>query len=81
MPHFEFNGTEDDKRRLLESISRNCSCPPRPFGQAINPGEVCAPHRMLLEKGRVDHLLFERAIKSRLLKEEFGVTPKDTKRR
>jgi len=69
----EFKGSNEDRDRLLRAVSHNCECPKRPLGQAISPNEVCQAHRMLLDKGIIDHLLFSRFRRSQMLRQEFGV--------
>ncbi len=77
MSTFEFKGNDLDKQRLLNAINHNCECPKKPIGQPILPGEVCPPHRMLLDEVIIDHLLFSRSRRSQMLHQEFGVTKKD----
>ncbi len=72
MASFEFKGNDIDKQRLLNAISHNCTCPARPFGQAINPGEICPSHKMLFDAGIIDHLLFSRSRRSQMIRQEFG---------
>jgi len=79
MAMFEFKGSNEDKQRLLNAVNRNCQCPKRPLGVALNPGEICAPHRMLIEKGIINQLLFGRSRRSSMLRGEFG--PQQPKRR
>jgi hypothetical protein len=62
-----WNGTDEEARRLMRAIERNCNC----SNPLTGPGGMCAPHRMILEDQRaLDGLLFARRIVARLTDEE-----------
>lgn len=58
-----WHGTDDELRRLVGAVERNCSwCP---------PGESCPAHAMLQDERLLNHLVYAVRIRARLELEEW----------
>jgi hypothetical protein len=61
-----FNGTQTEAAELNSAVLHNCDCQRTPFGM----GPKCPSHEMLNDQRALDHLLFIRRLRERLVREE-----------
>lgn len=60
-----WHGTDDELRRLVGAVERNCAC--------CAPTETCAAHSMLQDERLLNHLVYAIRIRGRLELEEWRI--------
>jgi len=64
-----WNGSGEEGRELQAALERHCTCV---YGEGGNRTETCAAHNAVMtDQVLVDHLVFYRRQRDKLIREEF----------
>ena len=65
-----WHGTDDELRRLISAVERNCVCSTTDQSE---PNVKCEPHSMLADQHVLNHLVYAVRMRGRLRLEEWSV--------